>query len=103
MKDIVRSFSASNIPLSKLNKDGLLRKLFDKYMVLDGEKVAVVDPKNLRGTWLGKIWQEGIRKLSDLIRDGDWFVVLGTDETNDPGSNNDYIVTINVRPNLVFL
>ena len=90
------AFAASNVPLSKLDKDGPIRHLFDKYMAVDGEKLPLVDPNNLRGTWLKKVWNEGTRKLANLIRDGNWYIVLGTDETDDPRSNNDYIVTIDV-------
>lgn len=96
LKDLTRAFASSNVPLSKLAKDAPMRKLFEKYMVLDGGKVVIVDPINLRGTWLPKVWKEGVRKLGDLIRDGEWFVAICADETDDPRSDNDFIVTVDV-------
>ena len=70
LKDVVRAFATSNVPLSKLDKDGPVRKLFDKYMAVEGQQgqqVPMVDPNNLRGTWLKKVWTEGTRKLANLI------------------------------------
>lgn len=114
LKDITRAFAACNVPLSKLDKGSPMRALFEKYMVLEGQKIdaILVDPSNLRGTWLPKvihvtllvfktffsfqIYAEGLRKLQDKIRDGAYFVSLSTDETDDPRSTNDYIVAVEI-------
>ena len=38
----------------------------------------------------------GVKKLQDIIRNGEFFVVLGSDETDDPRPQNSYIVTVEV-------
>lgn len=73
-----------------------MRKLFEKYMLVDGEVPHLVDPINFRGTWLPKLLNEGTRKLSDIFRNGDWYVAIGADEKADPRPSNDYIVSVEV-------
>lgn len=53
-------------------------------MTIGGEPVTLVDPVNLRETWLLKVASEGIKKLGNLIRDGAFFVAIGVDEKDDP-------------------
>ena len=111
-KDVVRAFASSNIPLSKLAPGSPMRQLFEKYMKVDGESpsLALVDPNNLRKTWVSKVHEEGVslrgffftfpclfpevKKLKRIIEDGSWFVCLSADETDDPRSCNEYIVTV---------
>lgn len=98
LMEVTSAFAASNVPMSKLEKGSPLRQLLEKYMVVDGEKPRLVDPINLRGTWLPKVLKEGVRKLSDILREDRWFIAIGADETADPRSSNDYIVTVEVSP-----
>ena len=68
-KDVVKAFAASNIPLSKLDVGSPLRALFDKYMHVDGEwpAVALVNAKDLLGTWLPKVHSEGCWLFLDVV------------------------------------
>ena len=61
-KDVVRAFTKCNVPLSKLDIGSPMRDLFEKYMKVDGDSPAptLVDPNNLRGTWLPKVHAEGM-------------------------------------------
>ena len=113
LKDVVKAFAATNTPLSKLEKGSPMRQLFEKYMTIDGDPITgnLVDPINLRGTWLPKVYDEGlsfllavfsafflagIKKLQDIIRSESYFVCLGVDETDDPRPTNEFIVTVEV-------
>ncbi len=62
LRDVVKAFAGSNVPLSKLEPDSPLRKLFEKYMTVNGESLGtlLVHPNNLRGTHLPKVLSEGI-------------------------------------------
>lgn len=40
LKDVVKAFGSSNIPLSKLAVGSPMRQLFDKYMRVDGEALV---------------------------------------------------------------
>ena len=104
----------SNIPLEKLKEGSLMRQFLDKYVQVNGETMGsiVVHPNNLRGTYLGKVYEEGtkqlsghgilfhsflgIKKLGDIFRERAYYVCLSCDETDDPRASNDYIVTIDV-------
>ena len=69
LKDVVKAFAATNTPLSKLEKGSPMRQLFEKYMQVDGAPITstLVDPINLRGTWLPKVYDEGVNEFYSLI------------------------------------
>ena len=94
LRDVTRAFAASNVPFSKLQNGSPTRKLFEKYMLVDGEKPRLVDPINFRGTWLQNLMKEGTEKLATVFRKGDWFVVVGAGEKADPRPSNDCIVGV---------
>ena len=100
--DVTQAFASSNVPFSKLDGESPLRKLFEKYMLVDGQKPRLVDPINFRGTWLQKLHAQGTEKLCSLFRKGDWYFVVGADEKADPRSSNDYIVGVQVELRLLF-
>ena len=64
-------------------------------MKVDGEKpsIALVDAKNLLGTWLPKVYTTGQQKLQEIIRNGSFYIAIGVDETDDKRPSNEYIVT----------
>ena len=124
-RDVVKAFAACNIPLSKLEEGmcprqpsapGLLsgsplRDLFLKYMRVDNQSIAsgLVDPTNLRRTWLPAVHDEGatpqpfsldaiffagIKLLQDKIRQGNFFFAIGVDETDDSRPSNGYVLTV---------
>lgn len=116
LKDLVLAFTSCNIPLEKLkvSADGektLLRQFIDKYVTVEGKTPHIPDPVNLRENYLRKVETDGVlkifaspsiarfigkQKLRDIIRNGDFYVVLGSDETDDPRPKNSYIVTVEV-------
>ena len=68
-------------------------------MKVGGEapSAALVEPCNLRRTWLPKVHTEQVKKLQDIVRNGSYFVAIGADETDDPRPSNAYIVTVEVQ------
>lgn len=109
LKDVVRAFASSNVPISKLAMGSPMRQLFDKYMKVDGEapSLTMVDPNNLRGTWLPKVHGEGLSLCQDLClliscqeqrncKTSSYYVAIGTDETDDSRPSNDYIMTVEI-------
>ena len=114
LKDTVRAFAASNVPLEKLAKGSPIRNLLEKYMTVNGENVGniLVDPDNLRRTWLPKVLDDGmfsplvpvfvwpsfsgVRKLANIFRERNHYVCIGVDETDDHRPKNEYILTMEV-------
>lgn len=86
LKDTVQAFTVANIPLQKLHSNGPIRQLFEKYMVVGKNQLQpmLVDPKNLRETWIPKVLQDGVKKLENIIRNGEWWYAVGVDESPDP-------------------
>lgn len=64
-------------------------------MQVDGEKpsIALVDAKNLLGTWLPKVHAAGQKRLREIIDNGSFYFAIGVDETDDKRPSNDFIVT----------
>lgn len=67
-----------------------------KYVKVDGATPHIPDPVNLRGNYLRKVHDEGVRLLQDVVRSGKYYVAIESDETDDPRANNAFIVTVDV-------
>ena len=58
---LVKAFASANLPLEKLAVGSPLREYFCKYMPQCAKGgTQLVDPDNLRRTWLPKVMEEGL-------------------------------------------
>lgn len=65
-------------------------------MRIDNEPIvpSLVDPINLRKSWLPKVHSDGVKKLQDIIRHGHFYCAIGIDETADARVSNDFMLTV---------
>lgn len=75
-----------------------MRQLFDKYMTVNGQPAGnlIVHPNNLRGTYLPKVLADGVRRLGDMFRERKHYICVVADETDDPRTSNDFVVSVDV-------
>ena len=90
-KDITRAFSSLNVPLEKLGHVEM-KEFFAKYLA----QYPLVHRNNYRGTWLPKVGDERRADIERIFRKREHFIVIFADESDDPRTNEEYQLAINV-------